>query len=204
MRKNIDVVNLFVCILAAAYLVILVFATDRLLGIQQTLAAGSWSRLLLFVIGAGLVAWNLVVALREYRDGAYRRNLEITTEEGINTVSIKAIEDQLAAELRKAADVSDARVVLDARGEGVPLACSLSFKLDCQDDVMHRVDELKKTVRDTFFRIIPSGIGIEIAANVLDLVGHEAATQPATAEAGKDEFSGPKYPVSGGGDSEMI
>jgi len=197
MRKTVDAVNLFVCVVAGAYLVALPLLPDRVLGPQARLATG-WTGVVLFAMGAGLVLWNLIVACQEYRAGAYRRDLEITTEEGTNTVSIRALEDQLMAELRRAGDVSDARVALDARGEGVPLLCRLSFKLRCQDDVMHRVDELKKGVRETFFRIIPSGIGIEISANVSDLVGRD---EPAPASAGaapSEAFEGPKYPVGGG------
>ncbi len=204
MRKCVDLVNVFVAVIAGAYLVILPLWPERAIAASEGLIGGTWGRILVVLIGAALVTWNLAVAVQEYREGAYRRSLELTTEEGTNTVSIRALEDQLRAEIEKAPDVEAVRITLEARGEGVPLLCRLTFKLRCQEDVMHRVDELKKKVRETFFRMIPSGVGIEITASVLDLVSKQkvaSADEPATQ--GEAGFMGPKYPNNGTEESEQ-
>ncbi|EFK96006.1 membrane protein [sediment metagenome] len=190
MRRIIDTVNLLLGYLAGIFLVCLCLRPDTLIAFLQYLSQTSVAVLLLF-LGLAVLVGNLRLAWREFRSGGSRRNLEVTTDEGVNILSIHALEQQLLAEVQKSPDVIEPAVAMAARGEGLPLACRIDFKLKRQENVMRRADEIKKRAREAFFRLIPSGAAIEITANVRDLVG-EGDVLPAKMES---EFFGPKYPV---------
>jgi hypothetical protein len=192
MHKIVDAVNLFLVVVGGVFLMALVCRTGDLAEFLAGLAQGVPGALL-FLVGLAAVVGNAIVGIRELRGGDFRRNLLLTTEEGVNTVNIRALEQQLLQELQKAPDVMDAAVAMEARGEGVPLACRLSFKLRRQENVMRRVDELKKAVREAFVKLIPAGATIEIVANVRDLVGENEAGLKQ-----ESEFLGPRYPVGEG------
>lgn len=194
MRRVVDVLNIVVSVFAGVVMIGLLFRGNYTLERIEH-AASDWRVVLLGALGIATVLLNIALAILEYRGGVFRKALEITTEEGANAVSIEALERQLLDSMSQADDVADARIHLDARGEGQPVICRLAFKLRRQNDVMHRVDELKKRVRETFLRIIPSGVGIEISATVTDLVEsvQPAAAQTSGSSASGYEFSGPDF-----------
>lgn len=200
MRKVVDIINIIAAVIFGVMLASLPWKADAVSAQVLTAKTGFLAGVVL-VVGLVIVVLNLAQAFREFRAGTFRRDLEITTEEGANRVNIHALERQLLAELTRQADISDASVILDAHGEGHPIACNLQFKLKRQDDVMKRVDTLKKAVRDTFLRIIPSGVGIEITATITDLVD-ATAPQASSGASASPAFSGPDF--SGyEGESEM-
>ncbi|MCX7934308.1 MAG: alkaline shock response membrane anchor protein AmaP [Planctomycetota bacterium] len=193
MRKTMDLVNLFLGIVAGFFFLAMALRTEPLLLYLQRGSQGWWGMLFL-ALGLAIVAANAWVVLAEYRRGHFRRNLEIVTEEGANAVSIQALEEYLLQELRRAADVIEPEVRMEARGVGEPLLCRLEFKLRRQENVMRRADELKRKVREAFAALIPTGASLEIAAHIRDLVAEGEIEKAREAE-----FSGPRYPV---GDSE--
>lgn len=192
MRKAADILNIIVSVFASVVMVGLLTNSTYTLARVDDASEGS-RVIILAILGCVTLALNIVAVVYEHRYGAFRRDLHITTEEGANTISIAALERQLLDELRGADDVADAWINLTARGEGQPVQCHLSFKMRRQGDVMHRTDELKKQVRESFMRIIPSGVGIEISATVTDLVDSFQPQQKASPVSGQPEFSGPDF-----------
>ncbi len=189
MRKIMDLVNLFLGILAGFFFLALTLRTEQLLVYLQHGSQGWWS-MLFVALGLIIVAANAWLVLAEYRRGRFRRNLEIVTEEGTNAVSIQALEEYLLQEMRRAADVIEPAVRMEARAPGEPILCRLEFKLRRQENVMRRADEIKRKVREAFAALIPSGASLEIAAHIRDL-----AADGETEKSRDAEFSGPRYPV---------
>jgi hypothetical protein len=193
MRKIIDTANIFAAIVFGSYLVALKIWSEALLTFQAEKLAGFMGWILL-LLGAALVVGNFMEAYRDYAESESQRLLEVTTEQGVNAISIHALELQLLDVLNRAGDVSAPKVSLVSREDGAQIVCSLSFDLKKQDDVMKRADELKKLAREKFLKLIPSGVGIEIRANVTDLIDGTLAASGVSRQS--DEFSGPVYPVT--------
>jgi len=188
MRRIVDAANLLFGALAGFYLIGLALRPEALLELQRWLAATSAGPLL-GLVGLGLVGGNFAVGWREYRAGGYARVLEVVTEEGRNTVCLRALEGQLLGELQRQADIGAPSVRLEPRGEGQPLLARLDFRLRKQENVMRRVDDLKRLVRECYLRLLPAGAPLEILANVRDLTD-ENGESPRL----ESEFAGPKYP----------
>lgn len=203
MRRYVDVANIVMAVLAGCCLVMLKLSPELTQVRIEGIARG-YSAYLAFVIGAVVVVANVMEALRELRGGGLRRNIEVTSEDGVNTISIIALERQLLDELRKVKDVVEPALHLEARGDGLPILCRINFKLSQSEDVMARADAIKKLVRDAFLKIIPSHISIEIHANVVDIVNAPVISPaPAAPMPGKkNEFSGPDYTAYENMDSE--
>lgn len=202
MRKAADFLNSLAGILLGLYLTALFFLPHqpKLLHVPNTITNSYWLWFIALLFGAALLVLNGIITKEDIENGGLRRNLKITTDEGESIMSVSALEKQLLAELEVAADIINPRVFLRVKGEGIPISCRLRFELLQQDDVMTRVDALKKAVRDAFFRLIPSGANIEITADIQDL---RSADTPKVSVPGGNEFSGPVYPVNGDSEEEL-
>lgn len=201
MRKFVDFANVAVAVLAGCYLVLLtLFRTDGLKALPQNLSS-SWTGFLCFLIGAFLVGVNIHVLIREWKAGGFRRNLRITTDQGMSELSVAALEMLLLRDLQAEADVVEPGVVLTPRGEGKPMLCEVELKLRRQEDVIKRMDALKRKIRDDIDRLIPGGLTVDVLIEVRDFV-NEPATGKRDAMAEKPgEFNGPVYSDAGGSDS---
>jgi hypothetical protein len=192
MRKMTETLNIVVAMLAAFNMLGLYFHHPLFANYHGRLFSGTIGGFMV-VVAALVLLLNLLTAIQEYRRGGFRRNLLITTESGQSVFSIRALEAQILDDLGRAPDVTDAAVQMEVQGEGQPVLCHLAFKLRRQEDVAARVDQIKQSTRESFTRLLPTGVGIEIDANVTDLVSERAVSAGASGEGG--EFSGPVYPV---------
>lgn len=204
MRKIVDFVNLTVAVLAGAYLTLLtLFATDGLKLMPEGLVSAWGSRLLFLVIGLALVGANIYVLVQEWKAGGLRSNLRLTTEQGMTEFSVPSMEMLVLRDLKEEPDIVDPVVTLKPRGEGKPMLCEVELKLRRQEDVLKRIDGIKKKVRDTIDRLIPGGLTVEVHVEVRDFVNEKASRNDRSSreklpEPG--EFNGPVYTDGGGSD----
>ncbi len=201
MRKVVDFVNVVAAVLLGAYLVILVlFRSPGLKAVPEVLSSGGFA-VLAFVVGLFIIAINVHVLLREWRAGGLRRNLRITTDQGTNELSVAALEMMLLRDLRSEPDIIEPIVTLTPKGEGKPILCELELKLRRQDDVIKRMDAIKRKIRDDIDRLVPGGLTVEVQAEVRDFVSEQPREQERAAPAAS-EFNGPVY--SDDGDSTTV
>lgn len=208
MRKFVDFANITVTVLAGAYLALLtLFATDGLRLMPEGFVSGWGARILFFLVGAGLVAANLKVLEREWKTGGLRSNLRLTTEQGMTEFSVPSMELLILRDLKAEKDIVDPTVFLQPRGEGKPMLCKVDLKLRRQDDVLKRIDSVKKKVRDIIDRLIPGGLTVEVLVEVRDFVsesmrGTRTSSRATRGEAmpNPGEFNGPVYADGGGSD----
>ncbi len=203
MRKIVDFANVTVTVLAGAYLVLLTFfATDGLLQVPEGLVEAWGPRILFFLIGVFLVGINLRLLVREWKTGGLRSNLRITTEQGIAEFSVPSMEMLILRDLKAEPDVLDPVVTLKPRGEGKPMLCEVELKLRRQEDVLKRIDGIKRKVRDIVDRLIPGGLTVEVLVQVRDFINERAATTSKRSSREKlpepGEFNGPVYTDGGG------
>lgn len=206
MRKIVDFANLTVAVLVGAYLTLLtLFATDGLVGVPDGLVSSWGVRILFLLIGLALVAANIYILVQEWKAGGLRSNLRLTTEQGMTEFSVSAMEMLLLRELKEDPDIVDPIVVLKPRGEGKPMLCEVELKLRRQDDVLKRIDAIKKRVRDAIDRLIPGGLTVEVLVEVRDFVSDKSPAG-ANSRSGREslpnpgEFNGPVYTDGGGSD----
>lgn len=200
MRKIVDFANVTMTVLAGAYLTLLtLFATDGL----QSLPAGlvhSWGlRILFLVIGAFLVGVNIHLLVKDWKTGGLRSNLRITTDQGMTEFSVPSMEMLVLRELKSEPDIVDPVVTLKPRGEGKPMQCEVELKLRRKEDVLKRIDGIKKKVRDVIDRLIPGGLTVDVLVEVRDFVADGSAAisgRQSMVEPG--EFNGPVYTDGGG------
>jgi hypothetical protein len=192
MRRIVDYLNTFVSVFVGAFLVGAVLRPDRM-DVVFDLAGGVAGRIVLLAAGLVLLALNAVSIVLDIRAGLRARSLQLTTESGTNAVSVDALERQLLEDLERAGDIIDPRLHLEVDVPDHPIPCEITMKLRKQENVMGRIDEIKRGVRDRYVRMIPSGPGIDITCRVTDIV-----SEPARPRSGSDEFSGPVYPVGNG------
>ena len=198
MRKLTDFINVTAAVLLGLFLISLIFIrNERLLNLSAWLSTPS---VIVFavIIGLLLVAVNLNVLVQEWKIGGLRRNLRITTDNGPSDLWIAGLESLLLRELKAQGDILDPLVTLEARAEGHPMLCLLEYRLKRQDDVLSRSDAIKRLVRDTFQRLIPSGVTIEIRSEIRDFVEDMPVEKPLK----KDEFQGPVYDYANNGDDD--
>ncbi len=200
MRKVVDFANVAVAVLTGAYLVLLtLFRTDGLKAVPSSLAS-SGTGVLLFFVGAFLVGVNIHVLIKEWKAGGLRRNLRITTDQGMSELSVSALEMLLLRDLRAEPDIVDPGVTLSPRGEGKPMLCEVELKLRRQEDVIKRMDCIKRRIRDDIDRLIPGGLTVEVLVEVRDFVSEQARN--GREPIGKPgEFNGPVYSDAAGSDS---
>ena len=203
MRRIVDFANVAMTVLAGAYLAFLtLFATEGLRSLPEGLV-GSWGpRLLFLAIGVFLVGVNIHLLVNEWKTGGLRSNLRITTEQGMTEFSVPSMELLLLRELKSEPDIVDPVVSLTPRGEGKPMLCEVELKLRRKEDVLKRIDGIKKKVRDVIDRLIPGGLTVEVLVGVRDFVAEGrsgvsgAPDRQSLSESG--EFNGPVYADGGG------
>lgn len=200
MRKIVDFANVTMTVLAGAYLALLtLFATDGLKSMPEGLV-NSWGlRLLFLAIGVFLVGVNINLLVKEWKTGGLRSNLRITTEQGLTEFSVPSMEMLILRELKSEPDIVDPVVSLKPRGVGKPMLCEVELKLRRKEDVLKRIDSIKKKVRDVIDRLIPGGLTVEVLVEVRDFVadaGTGISGRQSLPEPG--EFNGPVYTDGGG------
>ncbi len=208
MRKFVDFANVAAAVLLGAYLVLLtLFATDGLRLMPEGILGGWGVRILFFLIGAGLVAANVKVLEREWKTGGLRSNLRLTTEQGMTEFSVPSMELLILHDLKAEADIIDPTVFLQPRGEGKPMLCKVDLKLRRQEDVLKRIDSVKRKVRDIIDRLIPGGLTVEVLVEVRDFVSGSVRGTRTSSRATRGEtlpnpaeFNGPVYADGGGSD----
>ena len=199
LRKIVDVANVTVTVLTGAYLVLLtLFATEGLRLMPEGLV-GSWGWRLLFLLCGGLlVGVNIKLLLDEYRAGGFRSNLRITTDQGTTEFSVPSMELLILRDLKAEPDIVDPAVTLRPRGEGKPMRCEVELKLRRQEDVLKRIDSIKKKVRDIVDRLIPGGLTVEVLVEVRDFVSESMRSVSRDSHPEPGEFNGPVYADGGG------
>ncbi len=208
MRRIVDIANVAVTVVTGAYLVLLtVLATDRLRLMPDALAESwSFSRFLVLLIGAALVAANVKVLMQEWREGGLRKNLRITTEQGVIEFSAPSLEMLILRDLKAEPDVVDPVVALKPRGEGRPMLCKVELNLRRQKETPKRIDALKRQVRDIIEQLIPGGLTVEVVVKVNNVVSESMRRETRTSSREilprPGEFNGPVY--SDGGGSEGV
>ena len=201
LRKIVDFANLTVAVLAGAYLFLLtLFNTDGLRMMPEGLVDSAGPRILFFLIGAGLVAANISVLVQEWKTGGLRSNLRLTTDQGLTEFSVPSMEMLILRDLKAEPDIVDPIVMLQPRGEGKPMLCKVELKLRRQNDVLKRIDGIKKKVRDIIDGLIPGGLTVEVLVEVRDFVNESAGAGQSRQEILPEpgEFNGPVY-MDGGG-----
>lgn len=207
MRKFVDFANLTVTVLTGFYLVLLtLFATDGLKMIPEGFVSAWGPRLMFLLMGLCLAGANIYVLVQEWKTGGLRSNLRLTTEQGMTEFSVPSMEMLILRDLKEEPDIVDPVVTLKPRGEGKPMLCEVELKLRRQEDVLKRIDGIKKKVRDVIDRLIPGGLTVEVHVEVRDFVNEKG---PAAARSGRysreplpdpAEFNGPVYTDGGGSD----
>ena len=203
LRKVVDFANVTVSLATGAYLFLLLTLRFEWLKALPAgmIASGLWWLFLL--AAAGLLFANIYLLVIEYRIKGFRDNLRISTEQGKIELSVAALEMQLLRDLRNEPDVSEPVVRLEPHGEGKPMLCEVSLKLRRQDDVISRMDSLKRMVSDNIYRLIPSGLTVEIRVEIKGFVtDNPRVSRRERAPAEPGEFNGPVY--SDGGGSEGV
>ncbi len=201
MRRIVDFANVTVTVLTGAYLVLLtLFATEGLRLMPEGLVATWGVRILFFLIGVALVGMNIRVLVREWKTGGLRSNLRITTEQGMTEFSVPSMELLILRDLKAEPDIVDPAVTLKPRGEGKPMLCEVELKLRRQEDVLKRIDSIKKRVRDIIDRLIPGGLTVEVLVEVRDFVSESMRARAREVMPEPGEFNGPVYADGGGSD----
>lgn len=202
LRKIVDVANVTVTVLTGAYLVVLtMFATEGLRLMPEGLVGSLGLRLLFWACGVLLVGVNIKLLLDEYRAGGFRSNLRITTDQGTTEFSVPSMELLILRDLKAEPDIVDPAVTLRPRGEGKPMRCEVELKLRRQEDVLKRIDSIKKKVRDIVDRLIPGGLTVEVVVEVRDFVSESMRNNISTRDSHRPEpgeFNGPVYADGGG------
>lgn len=195
MRKVMDFANVTVTVLVGAYLVLLsASGAEGLKAIPASIAdSGMW---IIFLLIGGFLVWvNFRELYRELKTHGLRSNLRITTEQGMTEFSVPSLEMLLLRDLKAEPDVVDPMVTLEPRGEGKPMRCEVQLKLRRQEDVIKRIDSLKRKVRDIIDRLIPGGLTVEVLVEVRDIVNESLRSSRELADS---EFNGPVYADGGG------
>lgn len=195
MRKVMDFANVTVTVLVGAYLVLLTFSGADWLKAIPTGMVDSGLRLVFLLIGCFLVWVNARELYRELKTHGLRSNLRITTEQGMTEFSVPSLEMLLLRDLKAEPDVVDPMVTLEPRGEGKPMRCEVQLKLRRQEDVIKRIDSLKRKVRDIIDRLIPGGLTVEVLVEVRDIVNESLRSSRDIVDG---EFNGPVYADGGG------
>jgi hypothetical protein len=207
MRKIVDFANLTVAVLVGAYLFLLtVFSTDGLRLLPDGIVASWGMRVLFLIIGAALVAANIHVLAQEWKTVGLRSNLRLSTDQGMTEFSVPSMEMLILRDLRAEPDIVDPVVFLQPRGEGKPMLCKVELKLRRQKDVLHRIDAVKKKVRDIIDGLIPGGLTVDVLVEVRDFVSEPAQVGGNSRSSSREilpnpgEFNGPVYTDGGGSD----
>ncbi len=186
-----EILSLIVALVASICLILLRIAPASGQSVSGFFTESGFVAGVSFLFAVAVLALNVYVIVTRAKHCDSCRQIEIVTDNGVNRISVHALEAQLLDELVSETDVSAAKIALEVRGENQPVRGSLSFKLTRQANVTGRSDELKKKVRDAFDRILSGKASLDLSANVLDLLPEKKSV-----DAGKtpSEFYGPVYP----------
>lgn len=132
--------------------------------------------------------YTLIHTLKQLRKR--KRAIEVQTDNGLNSISIDAVQKRLSEILASTEDVLHPRLYLEIGHKNKPVKCSVEFGLKCTKNITGRTDEIKGLLRDAFNIMIPGSSGIDIQASIIDIEG-DAVTIKTKHET---VFSGPVYP----------
>ncbi|MDR3077630.1 MAG: hypothetical protein LBV15_02575 [Planctomycetota bacterium] len=192
MRKVLDFANVTIAVLAGAYLTLLVlFRSEGMQTLPQWLSSsGVW--IITLLAGLFLAGGNIHELIQEWRIGGLRRNLRLSTEQGMTELSVAALEAMILRDLKAESDIIDPHVFLIPHGEGKPMVCELDLKLVRQEDVIKRLDVVKRKVRNDLDRLIPGGLTVDVLIEVKDFMSDAGRSERLKAER-TGEFNGPVY-----------
>ena len=198
MRKILDFANVTASLLTGMYLTLLAaFGSESLLAVPDWLSSsGAWFPTLL--VGLFLAGGNIQALFHEWRIGGLRRNLRVSTIQGMTELSVTALEMLLTRDLKAEADIVDPKVTLTPRGEGRPMLCEVELRLQRQENVIARMDVIRLMTRSAIDKLIPSGITVDVRVEAKDFVN--GASGPARPGEG-GEFKGPVYSDPGRGEA---
>ena len=134
-----------------------------------------------------LNGWHLA---RTWFGGRLRERLRLAAPDGANLLAPDALEDLFLRQLKEHPDVCHPRVTLEVKAEqGVALHIRLG--LNNPVDVIQQLERVKAEIRERFLRMLPSGVNLEIFAEVVEFTA--SPTPAPRPEKVQDEFNGPVY-----------
>lgn len=204
LRKVVDFANVTVAVLTGLYLFLLTIAgTDGLKAVPESMVETTGSVLFFFVVGFGLVAANVALLVKDYKAGGFRRNLRVSSDQGMNEFSVSALETLILRDLKLEPDISDPQVTMTPKGEGKPIDCYVELKLRRQEDVVKRMDAIKRKIVEIIDRLIPGGLTLDVLVEVRDFFSDPPRSSGREAVVESGEFNGPVYAdvVNGGSES---
>lgn len=149
------------------------------------------SYIMLFVSGL-LVLFNLYTVFHTLKQMSKRkRAIEIENDNGVNSISIDAIQKRLSDMLSSTTDIVHPKLYLELGSKNKPIHCDVEFGLKCTHNITGRTDEIKSQITNAFNNMIPNSAGIIIKASIIDIEsdGTVIKTEKDTV------FSGPVYPT---------
>ncbi len=146
---------------------------------------------ILLFVSTLLVVLNIYTILHTIKQMRRRkRAIEIENDNGINSISIDAVQKRLSEMLATTNDIIHPKLYLELGHKNKPLRCEVSFGLKCTHNITGRTDEIKSQITNAFNNLIPNSAGIMIKASIIDIEGDGAVIKTE-----KDTvFSGPVYP----------
>lgn len=154
---------------------------------------------ILIAVAIAIIILNIYCIMRHFSAMRKRqRAIEVSTDGGLSSVSIDAVQRSLSSVLAGEEDVRHPKMNLTVTAKGKPLNCVVEFGLRRTRDITGRADELKHMVREAFLRMIPGGPGINIVTNVIDIENENSNN----ASTDSSYFSGPVYPDNDDANSE--
>ncbi len=154
---------------------------------------------ILLFVSVILVLLNIYTILHTLKQMRKRkRAIEIENDNGINSISIDAVQKRLADMLSSNPDIVHPRLYLELGHKHKPIRCDVEFGLKCTHNITGRTDEIKSEITTAFNNMIPSGPGVMVKASIVDIEGDSTTVKP------KNEtvFSGPIYPNNSEDDAD--
>ena len=146
--------------------------------------------IMLFISGI-LTLLNIYTILHTLKQMRKRkRAIEIENDNGVNSISIDAVQKRLSDMLTTNPDIIHPRLYLELGHKHKPIRCDVQFGLKCTENITGRTDEIKSEITSAFNNMIPNGPGVTVKASIVDIEGDGTTVKP------KNEtvFSGPVYP----------
>ena len=189
-------------LLTAIGLILFALRPEPLLDFLARLAGIGYTRALSGLTGAVLLAAFFRFVSAHWSEMSCK-TLSVTSDEGVSSIGLEAIEDLLTNRLAQEKDLSDIDVDLTVGADARTVDCRLRFKIRNQPDIPGRTDVHKRIVRDTFKTVIPGDVTLTVAC-VVDEILVDAVESSAPSDGGSgrrktavanSEYSGPIYPV---------
>ncbi len=144
----------------------------------------------LFVSGL-LIILNIYTIFHTLKQMRKRkRAIEITNDNGINSISIDAVQKRLSDMLNSNSDIIHPKLYLELGHKNKPIHCDVEFGLKCTQNITGRTDDIKAEITSAFNNLIPNGPGVIVKASIIDIEGDGSITTPKP----DTVFSGPVYP----------